>query len=62
MTHTGAPAPWSTMNAEVVDGDRGGGDHDHAPVAVDEQEGQRAEEVEVHLDQAAAPGATNSAE
>ena len=34
---------------------------DHAPVAVDEQERQRAEEVEVHLDHARAPGAMNSA-
>jgi hypothetical protein len=36
------PRWWTATNA--------GGD-DHAPVAVDEQERQRAEDVEVHLDQ-----------
>jgi hypothetical protein len=36
----------------VVHRDHGGADHDHAPVAVDEQEGEHAEDVEVQLDRA----------
>ena len=47
----GAPASWRTMKPRWWTAIDAGGDHDHAPVAVDEQERQRAEEVEVHLDQ-----------
>ena len=36
---------------EVVQRDEARGEHDHAPVAVDQQERQHAEDVEVHLDQ-----------
>ena len=38
--------------ADVVERDEAGGEDDHAPVAVDQQEREHAEDVEVHLDQA----------
>ena len=42
------------VEREVVDRDHDGGDDRHAPVAIDEQERQRGEDVEVELDHAAA--------
>ena len=51
MIQTGAPASWRIMKTRWCTAIEARGGDDHAPVAVDEQEGERAEDVEVHLDQ-----------